>query len=190
MVDGFSHYGIIHPLGDDPVTQVRVGGVMVSVGTLDDDEEVIYLGISEHFPAAHGERLPAVLLTAQQATRLIGDLANAIDCLLDQEQEQCDCGTRDPVDYTDAYCVDCGTDTLPLSGDRAEFYIVTAEVWAASGLAPNGGCLCVGCLEKRIGRQLTAADFPDAKVNDLSITDSGYAWSFRTPRLIARLSTP
>ena len=28
MTDDFSPYGIIHPLGDDPVTPVRVGGVI------------------------------------------------------------------------------------------------------------------------------------------------------------------
>ena len=71
---------------------------------------------------------------------------------------------------------------------RAEFYIVTDEVWAASAMTPTGGCLCVGCLEARLGRQLTPADFPDLPVNDLTITDDRYAWSFRTPRLIARLS--
>src|SRR6516165_8084405 len=33
-----------------------------------------------------------------------------------------------------------------------EVYIVTKEVWQATGLEGWGGCLCTGCLEKRIGR--------------------------------------
>jgi hypothetical protein len=67
--------------------------------------------------------------------------------------------TDQPV-FDDACCVDCGTDTLPLSGERAEFYIVSHEVWAASGLAENGGCLCIGCLEKRIGRAAHRGGLP------------------------------
>jgi hypothetical protein len=27
-------------------------------------------------------------------------------------------------------------------------------------MEPWGGCLCIGCLEKRIGRSLTPKDFP------------------------------
>lgn len=37
--------------------------------------------------------------------------------------------------------------------------MVTDELWAASGLAPNDGMLCLVDLEKRIGRQLTLDDF-------------------------------
>jgi hypothetical protein len=79
MSADFSHYGT----PDEPVTPVHAGGVMVSVGTLGTDEVVVYLGISEHFPVT--ERMPAALLTARQVAWLIGDLANALDCLLDQE---------------------------------------------------------------------------------------------------------
>ena len=28
------------------------------------------------------------------------------------------------------------------------------------GMEPTGGCLCVGCLEKRLGRSLRPKDFP------------------------------
>jgi hypothetical protein len=37
--------------------------------------------------------------------------------------------------------------------------MVKPRVWKASGMADWGGCLCIGCLEKRIGRQLTPKDF-------------------------------
>lgn len=52
-------------------------------------------------------------------------------------------------------CMDCGADTLPLGcSGRAEFYMVTAEVWAAAGAAPfpADDILCIGCLEARLGR--------------------------------------
>ena len=50
-------------------------------------------------------------------------------------------------------CVDCCEDKV------GEYYTVANDVWAASGLAPNGGMLCLACLERRIGRPLTASDF-------------------------------
>lgn len=61
-------------------------------------------------------------------------------------------------------------DTAPLAEDgRAavgtwEWYMVTDEVWAAAGM-PHRGFLCVGCLEGRLGRELSGPDFTDAPVN-------------------------
>jgi hypothetical protein len=52
-------------------------------------------------------------------------------------------------------CVDCEKDT----SESGEYYGVWEEVWAASGLAPDGGMLCLACLEGRIKRPLTMADF-------------------------------
>lgn len=84
-------------------------------------------------------------------------------------------------------CHDCGINTLPLSfPDRAEHYMVTDEIWKAHGC--ERGYLCIGCLEVRMGRMLTAADFSPVPLNDLSISDTErYAWSYRTPRLVSRL---
>jgi hypothetical protein len=53
-------------------------------------------------------------------------------------------------------CVDCGKDT---GGETGEYYMVRDDIWAASGLAPHGGMLCLACLERRIGRPLTGRDF-------------------------------
>jgi len=36
---------------------------------------------------------------------------------------------------------------------------VKPAVWKAAGVADMGGCLCIGCLEKRIGRTLVLKDF-------------------------------
>jgi hypothetical protein len=46
---------------------------------------------------------------------------------------------------------------------------------SATSLA-GGGCLCIGCLEKRIGRRMTPADFPDHPFKALP----------GTPRLLER----
>jgi len=46
----------------------------------------------------------------------------------------------------------------------------------------SGGLLCIGCLERRLGRRLTPADFTDAPANDPSDRDSG-----RSRRFLDRL---
>ena len=87
-------------------------------------------------------------------------------------------------------CIDCGINTAPglptrveaekilndglklekLTGKKAsipmtytdacEVYMVRDAVWKAAGMDPWGGCLCIGCLEQRIGRRLRPKDFP------------------------------
>ena len=85
-------------------------------------------------------------------------------------------------------CVDCGYDTAPgwtnreqteldfarygesknTVSDQLEVYHVNADVWALTGLDGWGGCLCIGCLEQRIGRRLKPDDFiPDHPFNSL-----------------------
>jgi hypothetical protein len=79
-------------------------------------------------------------------------------------------------------CIDCGINTHPGSKNRAqmeqalaldwsnqgitvefnehtEVYMVKPKIWKAAGMAPMAGCLCIGCLEKRLGRTLTPKDF-------------------------------
>jgi hypothetical protein len=58
-------------------------------------------------------------------------------------------------------CLDCGQDTEGLN----EYYMVYDHVWAQAGLSPDGGNLCVGCLEQGIGRQLRPEDFPPVFIN-------------------------
>jgi hypothetical protein len=40
-----------------------------------------------------------------------------------------------------------------------EIYTVRPAVWLHAGMKPFGGCLCIGCLERRLGRQLRPKDF-------------------------------
>lgn len=76
----------------------------------------------------------------------------------------CDCEVAFNVDMTNPKplvsfdCVDCGSDF-----DEYD-YAVDNAVWAASGLAPEGGLLCIGCLERRLGRRLTCDDFASHSV--------------------------
>jgi hypothetical protein len=74
----------------------------------------------------------------------------------------------------DAHCCDCSIGTIAID----EWYMVNNEVWeqAWSGrrrsqyvIPGSGGLidefLCIGCLEKRIGRTLCRTDFIDAPIN-------------------------
>ncbi len=105
-------------------------------------------------------------------------------------------------------CIDCGFNTAPGNlnraeaeqeaakqiaagkklgipqhyNDRSETYIVHDHVWKAAGMKKSyGGCLCIGCLEKRLKRRLIPDDFPaDHPFNTLP----------GTPRLLERRGTP
>jgi hypothetical protein len=98
-------------------------------------------------------------------------------------------------------CIDCGIDTAPgclpreeleqahiatwaATGDvkasveqsldgRAEVYTVRERIWKKAGMAKvYAGCLCVGCLEARLGRRLRPRDFhPDDPFTRLPSTD-------------------
>jgi hypothetical protein len=69
-------------------------------------------------------------------------------------------------------CVDCAVGTIR-AGER---YVVRNEVWKEAWAGrrkpwhalPGQQVLCIGCLEKRLGRTLTTCDFTDAPINDLN----------------------
>jgi hypothetical protein len=99
-------------------------------------------------------------------------------------------------------CVDCGVNTSPGTSTRAELeaafaagskgvdqwitaesevYIVRNAVWAAAEMKPLGGCLCIGCLETRLGRRLRPKDFLRSHV---------FNRMPGTPRLLKRRGVP
>jgi hypothetical protein len=51
-----------------------------------------------------------------------------------------------------------GSSTVRVGADT-EVYCVRDAVWKAAGMEPFGGCLCIGCLEKRLRRRLKPKDF-------------------------------
>jgi hypothetical protein len=94
-------------------------------------------------------------------------------------------------------CVDCGMNTHPGCapgpivrqelktkgetviefGPDTEIYMVRAGVWKRAGMEPWGDCLCVACIERRLGRRLRPKDFDwNNELNDLP----------GTPRLMKR----
>jgi hypothetical protein len=97
-------------------------------------------------------------------------------------------------------CVDCGINTAPGFLNRgqaeqafaadwenqgvkqtvdewSEVYTVKSAVWRAAGMEDFGGCLCIGCLEIRIGRTLVPKDFK---------RNHPFHWLPGTKRLLAR----
>jgi hypothetical protein len=52
------------------------------------------------------------------------------------------------------HCRDCWTYVYSLD----EYYMTSDTVWAASGLGPEDGNLCLGCLARRIGRDVRDED--------------------------------
>ena len=97
-------------------------------------------------------------------------------------------------------CVDCGVNTAPGLSTRAEMatafnggaesvsqtigfdsevYTVRKSIWDRAGIEPFGGCLCIGCLEERIGRTLKPKDFKRGHPFNASHVPG-------TPRLLSR----
>lgn len=58
-------------------------------------------------------------------------------------------------------CLDCQVDT----GKIYEHYFVTLDLWL-SAVGSKTGMLCIGCLEARLHRTLTASDFTDCHINN------------------------
>lgn len=75
----------------------------------------------------------------------------------------------------DFLCHDCHRNTLD------EYYMVHDSIWGESKV-PTRALLCIGCLEKRIGRKLKPEDFTNAPVNDPGVFPMG-----RSVRLTERL---
>lgn len=81
-------------------------------------------------------------------------------------------------DYKMFSCKDCAACTLC----EYEYYMVTDEVWYSANTVMNRrGMLCIGCLEARSGKLLTARDFTDAPINDIAL-------KLGTARIRARLT--
>lgn len=61
-------------------------------------------------------------------------------------------------------CMDCNVDTF-----RSEYYMLKHEIWDYIVSFENSRkMLCIGCVEERLGRELTGSDFLDCPANELS----------------------
>jgi hypothetical protein len=74
--------------------------------------------------------------------------------------------------YNTAVAIEALTGTAPpvcnmRIDEHCEIYMVRDAVWKAAGMQPMGGCICIGCLEQRLGRRLRPKDFPRHPFNSL-----------------------
>lgn len=76
-------------------------------------------------------------------------------------------------------CKDCKCNTW------TEYYMVHDHVWRVAAFKTPTILLCISCLENRLDRELTAADFTDCPLN---IQDEDVNWG-RSPLLQRRLNT-
>lgn len=74
-------------------------------------------------------------------------------------------------------CIQCGNDTSRVG--IGEWYMVSQSVW--NSVAKVGDLLCIGCLELRLGRRLTPADFDGYEINIINDFP-------RSPRLKIRIN--
>ena len=63
--------------------------------------------------------------------------------------------------------------------NKSELFHVKGHIWRKARMEPFGGCLCVGCIEERLGRKLRQRDF----VRDHPFNNTGRG----TMRLLDRL---
>lgn len=77
----------------------------------------------------------------------------------------------------DDLCLDCKVNTFKIH----EYYMVEDAIWEAAvpDTQEQEGKLCIGCLERRLGRELKAADFTPYPINT--------ARKIRSARLTERL---
>lgn len=73
-------------------------------------------------------------------------------------------------------CLDCKMDT----GKEREHYYLRLDVWLQAHNSKTG-MLCIGCVEQRLGRRLTSADFTDATINDPKVVPM-------SARLVSRIA--
>ncbi len=75
-------------------------------------------------------------------------------------------------------CMLCRFDT------STEYYMVHHYLWriAIEGLPTTGRFLCIGCIEKQLGRKLIAADFMKVPCNDHR------EWYKNSDRILNRLA--
>lgn len=63
-------------------------------------------------------------------------------------------------------CYDCNEDTWD------EYYMIRDPLWVLATISKPAHLLCIGCVEHRLGRKLTKADFTNAPINDLNMGHS------------------
>lgn len=112
-------------------------------------------------PKTHGEMVAAGLRDECDLRGLISESHNCIDCGYNTNPGF---DTREEAEQSMRAAKKAGRleqwGTKQTLDNRSEGYIVHDHVWQKAGMEEGySGCLCIGCLEKRIGRRLQPFDF-------------------------------
>jgi hypothetical protein len=89
-------------------------------------------------------------------------------------------------------CVDCHIALMPgTPPGRHDWqrYMVRDEVWAAAGMHPRGGWLCIPCLETRLDRPLVGRDLAPGLLVNTPGRDDDTDW-LAALKLVAVLDSP
>jgi hypothetical protein len=94
-------------------------------------------------------------LTASHCAEAVGDRTDSWSCI--------DCGINTAPGFPSKECAAkaiaaCGSIAIKID-ENSEAYFVRPRVWEAANMDGWGGCLCIGCLETRLGRRLKPKDF-------------------------------
>src|SRR5271167_4227179 len=100
----------------------------------------------------HGELVAAGLRREDDFTGIMSVHHNCIDCGYNTSPG---CPTQAEAEAEWRAAKAEGRNSQLMSFDeRSEVYMVRNAIWEEAGMEGDGGCLCVGCLEKRLGRGL------------------------------------
>jgi hypothetical protein len=82
------------------------------------------------------------------------DSWNCVDCGVNTAP-----GLQNTIQMKKAFAADWNISLVQTVDTSSEVYMVTPKIWKAAGMDDWNGCLCIGCLEKRLGRRLKPRDF-------------------------------
>jgi hypothetical protein len=135
-----------------------IQSVRAQIDAMDDEDLIDEFGLDEN----------------QSAAELRAELA-----AMDDAQLMLDCRVSSPQSeraYMESWrCLFCRKWTCD------EYYMLRDEIWMRA-VGQKDGMACIGCVEERLGRMLTHADFTDAVINH-----SGFSPD-RSARLTDRLN--
>jgi hypothetical protein len=116
-------------------------------------------------PKTHGEMVAAGLRDELDFRGLMSESHCCVDCGYNTNPGT---PTREEAEKEVARQIAAGIKNWGYTtsyDNRSEIYMVHPHVWERAGMEGYGGCLCITCLEKRIGRVLRPDDFAEHPFN-------------------------
>ena len=94
-------------------------------------------------------------------------------------------------------CKDCGCEVSPVRQGMRITWCISDKLWKKAGMKPQGRrplgtgeFLCIGCLEARIGRALTVADFMGGYTTRITVRRKQWRRWLTTPESLHHTGLP